>query len=256
MPENMNSMEKNMDLNKEKWNAVSYCSFKQYLKSIAQKKNAQFSARIIPGAENILGVRVPMLRTAAKEIAKGDWAGFLIQAQDNTLEEVMIQGIIIGKANIKIEEVIKMSIDYLPKINNWALCDCFCASLKIVAKSKDEFLPFLKACLASDEQYTIRFAVVMLLNYYVEEKYICYILETLNNIHHDSYYIRMSVAWAISVCYNKFKNETIALLMENDLDDFTFNKAIDKITDSHRVPALEKNNLKKLKRGKRVDAYD
>ena len=238
-----------MDLNIEKWDAGSYSNFVQYLKSIAQNKYAEFSGKIIPGAENILGVSVPILRAMAKEIIKGDWTGFLIQSKDNTLEEVMIQGIIIGIANTEIEEVIKMTEDYLPKINNWAVCDCFCTSLKVVLNYKKEFLPFLKTCLASDEQYRIRFAVVMLLSYYIEDEYIRYILETLNSIHHDSYYTRMSVAWAISICYIKFKKETLALLTENDLDDFTFNKAIDKITDSHRVPVFEKNKLKILKRG-------
>ena len=125
-----------MDLNKEKWDAGSYSNFVQYLKSIAQNKYAEFSGKIIPGAENILGVSVPILRAMAKEIIKGDWTGFLIQSKDNTLEEVMIQGIIIGIANTEIEEVIKMTEDYLPKINNWAVCDCFCTSLKVVLKYK------------------------------------------------------------------------------------------------------------------------
>ena len=241
-----------MQLNKEKWDAVDYFDFVQNLKSISQIKHAEFSSKIIPGAQNILGVRIPVLRAMAKEIIRGDWAGFLRRAQDDTFEEIMIQGIVIGTANMNIGVVIKMTDEFLPKINNWAVCDCFCASLKTVGIYKNEFLPLIKIYLASHEEYTVRFAIVMLLNYYIEEKYIHFILETLNSLKYESYYIRMSVAWTISECYIKFTEETKALLMNNDLDDFTFNKAVDKIIDSRRVPMAEKNMLKKLKKTKRA----
>jgi 3-methyladenine DNA glycosylase AlkD len=237
-----------MQLNKEKWNDGDYFNFIQNLKAIAQVKHAEFSSKIIPGAENILGVKIPTLRIMAKEITKGDWAGFLRQAKDNTFEEILIQGIIIGTVHISIEERIKMIEEYLPKINNWALCDCFCVSLKTTGKNKDKMLPLIRKCLVSNNEFTIRFSVVLLLSYYIEGEYIKFVLRTLNEIKNDSYYVKMSVAWAISVCYVKFPSQTEELIGENNLDDFTFNKAIDKIGDSFRVEKDKKRRLKELKR--------
>ena len=67
-------------------------------------------------------------------------------------------------------------------------------------------------------------------------------------VKHEGYYVKMAVAWAVSICYIKYPKETVEDLKKNTLDDFTHNKAIQKIRESYRVSEEEKENLLCLKR--------
>ena len=94
----------------------------------------------------------------------------------------------------------------------------------------------------------MRFGVVMLLDYYIEEAYIDRVLRLLNEARHDGYYVKMAVAWAVSVCYVKFPEKTMEYLKNNTLEDFTYNKALQKITESLRVGRDEKELIRSMKR--------
>ena len=94
----------------------------------------------------------------------------------------------------------------------------------------------------------VRFGVVMLLSYYVDEKHISAILERLDTITHDGYYVTMAVAWAVSVCYVKFPEITHAYLETCSLNDVTYNKSIQKICESYRADEEAKNILRVMKR--------
>ena len=88
----------------------------------------------------------------------------------------------------------------------------------------------------------------MLLNYYIEDEYIDSVLEIFNCIKHEGYYVKMAVAWAISACYVKYDIKTKNFLEKNELDDFTYNKAIQKIIESLQVNQETKAMLKQMKR--------
>ena len=40
---------------------------------------------------------------------------------------------------------------------------------------------------------------------------------------------KMAIAWAVSICYIKFLDLTSDYLKHNTLDDFTYNKALQKL---------------------------
>jgi len=109
---------------------------------------------------------------------------------------------------------------------------------------------FLQPYLSSDKEYEIRFGVVMLLLYFVEDEYIERVLQWMDRIRHEGYYVKMAVAWAISVCYVKYPEPTMAFLKNNTLDDFTYNKALQKIIESLRVDSETKHVLRSMKRRK------
>lgn len=98
------------------------------------------------------------------------------------------------------------------------------------------------------EVYEIRFGVVCLLDFFINEAYIDAVLEEMKKIHHDGYYVKMAVAWAVSICYIHFPEKTQKLLKENSLDDWTHNKTIQKIRESLRISKEEKEMLKTWKR--------
>ncbi len=210
---------------------------------LSDEKYKNFHGSLCPGVDNIIGVRVPVLRNYAKELAKQDWKANLKLIADDYYEEVMLQGLIIGYGIKDIAEFQDYLEKFVPKINNWAVCDVCSSTFKITKKYKEEIWQFLEKYLNSNEEFYIRFGVVMLLDYYILPEYISRVLEILDSINHDGYYVKMAVAWAVSVCYIKFPNETKKYLKNCNLDEFTFKKSIQKIRDSYRVSKEEKDKL-------------
>ena len=90
----------------------------------------------------------------------------------------------------------------------------------------------------------------MMLNYYITEEYIDIVLKSLDKISHDGYYVKMAVAWAVSICFIHFEDKTMDFLKNNNLDDFTYNKSLQKICESLRVNKDTKILIKSMKRKK------
>lgn len=223
-------------------------TIREQIMELAEEDYQKFSAALIPNINNVLGVRIPLLRNLAKQIAKGDWRAYLEQAEQEYFEEVMLQGIVIGYVKTDIEETLRFVAEFVPKIDNWSVCDSFCVGLKFTKKNMEMVWGFLQPYLMSNKEYEIRFGVVMLLDYYIEEGYIDRVLQCLDNISHEGYYVKMAVAWAVSICYVKLPVPTIVFLKENSLDDFTYNKALQKITESYRVDQETKKIIRSMKR--------
>lgn len=221
---------------------------REQLLAMADGKYQQFSSALLPNIGNILGVRLPELRRLAKQIARGDWRSYLAEAPSEYFEEIMLQGMVIGYAKAGIEERLDWAASFIPRINSWSVCDSFCSGLKCAGDYKERVWDFLQPYLSSRREYEIRFAVVMLLTYYVEEEYIDRILLLLDKIRHEGYYVKMAVAWAISICYVKLPEPTLAYLQNNSLDDFTYRKALQKITESYRVDQAAKQQIRRMKR--------
>ena len=128
------------------------------------------------------------------------------------------------------------------------MCDVFCAGLKITKKHKKEMWEFLQKYLTSNQEFEIRFAVVMILDFYIEEDYIKKDLEIFENITNQAYYVQMAVAWAISICLIKFYDKTIKFLKSANLDKFTYNKALQKAIESYRITEEKKEILRSMKK--------
>ena len=223
-------------------------TIKERLAGLADEKYRQFHSKLIPGTDNVLGVRLPHLRELAKELTKGDWQGYLLAADDDYYEETMLQALVIGHAKADIEKTLSYVAAFVPKINNWAVCDSFCSSLKITKKYKEQVWEFLQPYLVSPKEFELRFGIVILLNYYIEDKYIDQVLVHLDNARHEGYYVKMAVAWALSVCFVKYPEKTMSYLQQNTLDNFTYNKALQKILESFRVNQETKALIRSMKR--------
>ena len=217
---------------------------------LSDEKYKKFHSGLCPNTDNIIGVRLPQLRQIAKEIAKGDWRGYLENCLEDYYEENLINGLVIAYAKCDVEEKLQYIKVFVPKINNWAICDSFCSSLKFTTKNREIVWGFLQPYLNSDKEFKIRFAVVMMLNYYITEEYIDIVLKSLDKISHDGYYVKMAVAWAVSICFIHFEDKTMDFLKNNNLDDFTYNKSLQKICESLRVNKDTKILIKSMKRKK------
>ncbi len=218
------------------------------LLELADPGYREFHSKLLPGIDNILGVRVPALRKLAKEIARGDWEAFLLENNREWYEKDMLQGLVIGCAKVDFEKRLALIQEFLPRINNWAVCDVFCGSLKDTARHREEMWEFLKPCLDSGREYEIRFALVMMLGYFAEQSYLERSFAVFDGVTHEAYYVRMALAWAVSVYFVKFPEETFRYLKENRLDDWTYNKALQKITESYRVDGQTKERIRGMRR--------
>lgn len=196
----------------------------------------------------IIGVRVPNLRMLAKDIIKEDFRAFLEDEEITYYEEVMLKGLIIGMAKLSFDETCKYLKKFIPIIDNWAVCDITCSSLKITKKNISEMWEFLLSYTKSSNEYEIRFAIVMYLSYYIDEKHIKEIFKIIENIKNDGYYVKMAIAWFISIAYIKEKDITKQFLNTTNIDNWIYNKALQKIIESYRVDKNEKEILRSMKR--------
>ncbi|MGN1113255.1 MAG: DNA alkylation repair protein [Acutalibacteraceae bacterium] len=216
---------------------------------LADERYRSFHSSLVPGLDNIIGVRMPELRKLAREIVKNsDWQEFLSIDSREIYELEMLKGLVIGMAKCTIEERLELVKEFVPQIDNWAVCDTFTGGLKAFGKNRELILPYIEECLKSEEQYTVRFAVCMLMDYYVDDEYIDYTLKKIARIKHSGYYVMMARAWALSVCFIKQREKTLELLQKKSLDSETQNKAIQKCRESLRVSQEDKEMLLSLRK--------
>ena len=221
---------------------------KKGLIQLQDKKYKEFHGGLCPGTENIIGVRVPVLRNYAKELLKQyDFKELMKNIDNEYYEEIMLQGMLIGLAKEGFSTILKYITNFIPKIDNWAVCDVFCAGLKITKKHKEEMWDFIQTYLKSNKEFEIRFGVVMLLDYYIEESYLNQNFEIFDSIKNTAYYVQMAVAWAISISLIKYYDETIKYLKKAKIDKFTYNKALQKGIESYRITPEQKQELRNMK---------
>lgn len=218
------------------------------LEELSEEKYRDFSASLIPGETQIIGVRLPVLRTLAKILASGSWQFYLEHARDTSMEEIMLQGMTLGSARASFQIKRPWLERIIPKIRSWSICDSICASLKISETEKADVWEFLQPYLNSSREYDIRFGIVMILNYFIEQNYLDHIFQIFDSIRHDGYYAKMAVAWAISVCWRRFPEETIRYLNFCTLDSWTYNKSLQKIIESRYSSPEQKDLMRRMKR--------
>jgi len=213
------------------------------LHAMADGEYKKFIAKLTPNInpDTIMGIRMPQLRAFAKTLAKADWQSYLTNASDDSFEEIMLQGLVIGGVKAELNVILPYVAAFLPKIDNWAVCDSFSTSLKLAEKYPAEMWDFIM-------QYQTRFTVVTILDYYIREEYLKRIFAYFDSIKSDDYYIKMAVAWAVAECYVKLPDGTLSYLENNKLDDFTHNKAVQKIRESRKIDEETRKFINKFKR--------
>lgn len=221
---------------------------KQEILNAAEKDYKEFSASLIPNINNVIGVRIPVLRKLAKKLFKEYGENCLHPCQTEFMEEVMIRGMIIGLLKKEADDILDYIKNFVPQIDNWAVCDIFCGSLKFSIKNKEKVWKFIQPYLKSKKEYEIRFGLVMLLSYFIETDYLEKIFSILDNFKHEGYYAKMAAAWLLSMCYVKYPQETEFYLKNSKLDDWTYNKGIQKTCESLRIDKSTKQRLKIMKR--------
>lgn len=222
------------------------------LRELADEKYRKFHGGLIPNVDTVFyGVRVPVLRKLAKELAKEDWRTFTELTRKSDVYEInMLCGMVTALAKCDFEEKLTHVELFIPCINNWAVCDVVCGDLKDVKKNRERMFAFIQPYLSSEQEYEVRFVAVILMQYFLTDDYIKKVLDIYDGIRHEGYYVKMAVAWGVSLCFIKYRNITLDYLLSCNLDDFTYNKSIQKMIESFRVSGEDKQMLRSMKRRK------
>lgn len=228
-------------------------SIRNQLFSLGEEKYRQFNRKLLPGEEHMIGIRIPKLRRLAEKIAGEDFRSYLEEARseigtDSYHEEIMLQGMVLGYAEMDRRERASYLDEFVPKIRNWAVCDSCASGCKFMRKEPGYWFDYLRKFRDSSEEYELRFMIVSMLSHFTDSAHIDEVLRCCNGIRNEGYYAKMGVAWTVQVCYVKFPEKTRIFLETDDLDDFTHNKAIQKIRESLQVSREEKEALNLLKR--------
>lgn len=203
----------------------------------------KFSSSLLPNVNNVLGIRIPKLRQYAKTLVKQDYESFLDHA-GKYMEESMLQGMLIGLIKENPEQKLERIKNFIPKIDNWAVCDTFCSGLKFAKNNQQLVWDFIVPFVSSNEEYEVRFALVMMLNYFVDEEYIEKVLKLIQTVKNEGYYAKMGAAWALSICYIKFPDKTYPYIKDLKNQEVKI-KSVRKICESLRISKEEKARIKK-----------
>lgn len=214
---------------------------------LQDKEYAAFQLKIIPtvSADRIMGIRTPELRAIAKQLYKnGDADAFLRELPHRYFEEDQLHAFVISLEK-DLDKCIAETEAFLPYIDNWATCDQL--SPKAFKKQPKRLLEYIPAWLESDKVYTVRFAIGMLMQHFLDEGFDPKYPEWVAAVRSEEYYINMMIAWYFATALAKQYEQVLPYLEERRLSDWVHNKTIQKCVESYRITAEQKAYLKTLK---------
>ncbi|MBR2683733.1 MAG: DNA alkylation repair protein [Atopobiaceae bacterium] len=207
----------------------------------------EFQLGVMPtvDASTVIGVRTPALRKLAKQLGRRDDVDvFLSDLPHTYFDENQLHAFIVSEVRDYAACVAEVE-QFLPYVDNWATCDQM--SPRVFKRHRAELLEPIKHWIASDETYTMRFGVGMLMEHYLDEDFDPIYLDMVAGVTSDEYYVRMMVAWYFATALAKQYDAAIPYLTERRLDGWTHNKTIQKAIESRRISAEQKDYLRSLR---------
>ncbi|MBR0455665.1 MAG: DNA alkylation repair protein [Firmicutes bacterium] len=224
---------------------------RQELFSLQDKEYKAFQVKLIPTVdpETVIGTRTPALRAYAKSLVKsGDTDEFLAELPHSYFDENQLHAFILSEIK-DMERCFDEVERFLPYVDNWATCDQL--SPKVFKKNRERLLLHIRRWITSEEVYTIRFAIGMLMQHFLDEEFDKEYPEMVAEVWSEEYYVNMMIAWYFATALAKQYNAIIPYLEEQRLEAWTHNKAIQKAIESRRITQEQKEYLRSLKVAKK-----
>ncbi len=220
---------------------------KNELFSLSDSKYAAFQAKLVPNIspENILGVRIPVLREYAKKIYATEKATEFLRVlphryyDENNLHAFLLERI------ADYDELICELDRFLPYVDNWATCDML--RPKIFSKHKKDLSEKVLEWMCSEHTYAVRFGIEMLMLHFFDGDFSADSPLLVAEIQSNEYYINMMRAWFFAEALAKRYDEILPLFENPILDTWTHNKALQKAMESYRLEKDKKAYLRTLK---------
>jgi 3-methyladenine DNA glycosylase AlkD len=213
-------------------------------------KYAAMQAKLIPTLEpdRIIGVRTPDLRAFARALSGDEGAkAFLSDLPHPYFEEMQLHAFVISLEK-DFDKCLAQVKAFLPYLDNWATCDQL--SPKAFKNEPERLLPYLRTWIRSEKPYTVRFAIGMLMEHFLDERFRPEYAELVASVRSEEYYVRMMAAWYFATALAKRYDSALPYLEEKRLDAWTHNKTIQKSVESYRITEEQKRHLRTLKVGK------
>ena len=233
-----------------------YDRIKAQLTDLAQGNEtyAVFNKRIVNTKMPVVGVRVPDLRRLARKLAPDMSAADiskLLTTQNESFDYVLLCGLLINRARISDEEAIRLTRQYLPRVDSWAHIDIFVEKKRRFAG--EVWWDFALECLQNEAEFTVRYSVISLMTNFLDEAHIDQVFAALRNVKHDGYYVKMALAWLYATAAVHFFELTLAELENGHIDAWTRNKAYQKMRESQRFTPEEQAVILKKKKASKLE---
>jgi 3-methyladenine DNA glycosylase AlkD len=206
-----------------------------------------FQRGLIPNIDKnlVIGVRTPELRKLAKEIRRDNMAEeFMSGLPHKYFEENQLHAFLIS--DIKDYELcVRELCRFLPYVDNWATCDQM--NPKILKKYPEKLINKIYDWLESTDTYTVRFAIKLLMDNYLEDEFKEEYPKLVAGIASDEYYVKMMVAWYFATALAKQYDAVIGYIEKRMLSEWTHRKTIQKACESYRITDEQKIYLRTLK---------
>jgi 3-methyladenine DNA glycosylase AlkD len=218
--------------------------------ALAQNADAtyrDFTARLNPSAHRIIGVRVPSVRAIAKTIR--DPHTFLDAFPsfcDPAYEEVLIAFILTGKLKDPQETILRLEA-LLPFNDGWGTNDTLCQGLTLMKTHPDAFWSYLVKKSKSQNPWDVRFSVVSMMDWYLDDAHIDRILDIVCDIDREPTYTMLAAAWLLATAMIRYPSKVLILLNNDCLDVPTQKKAIQKALESRRIQDELKQTLRMMR---------
>ncbi len=208
---------------------------------------AEFHRKLVPtvNPDTIIGVRTPVLRAFAKDLAKRDnISDFILDLPHDYFEENQLHVFILSLYK-DVKALMPFVEAFLPYIDNWATCDVF--SPKVFRKHLTTLFEYIRRWITSNHPYTVRFAIGMLMEHFLEDAFKIDYPDMVAALRSDEYYVNMMIAWYFATALAKQYDAIVPFIQEKRLATWTHNKAIQKAVESRRISPEQKVYLKSLK---------
>lgn len=215
--------------------------------ALQDKKFREFNSKLIPNVPSdvVIGVRTPVLRSFAAEFAKTPESRvFLTLLPHKYQEENSVHSFLIEKIK-DYNETITALDEFLPYVDNWAVCDCMKPA--VFKKHKSELIQKIPEWLASRHTYTVRFGLGMLMSFFLDDDFSEDYLQMAAAVVSDEYYVNMMKAWYFATALAKQYESAVVYIQQKKLDVWTHNKTIQKAVESFRITDAQKQYLRTLK---------
>lgn len=236
-------------------------------------------------ARHVLGLHSPEMKLVAKQLSHNGCEAILpdgsrmrctnsletIHCFESTpshtlcYEETVVWGFLINLEKCTLEERLRMLGQYVPVIDNWAVCDSYCANAKWMARADKGMLwRFLQPYFHSTREFEVRFAIVTAMTYFLNQEWMETVFKKLDSLDFGQiiseyksikgkpkraqqgtvqgaapYYVRMGVAWLLATALAKFPEPTREYARSAHLPDDVIKLYIRKARESFRTRNTE-----------------
>ena len=188
-----------------------------------------------------------------------------VSSESLCYEETVIWGYLINLEKCSLDERLAMLTRYVPVLDNWAVCDSYCAHAKWMARAdKAALWAFLERWFRSEREFEVRFAVVVAMCYFLNEEWLNKVFKRINSLDFgriksmyktikgkskvaqqgivqgaEPYYVRMGVAWLLATALAKFPDATRTFVRSSNLPADVVKLYIRKARESFRTRTVE-----------------